>query len=429
MTSRSSGIRYWGGWRRASCVVLAATLAACNLDSALTVDAPSRVLPDDLENPANAAVILNGLVADFECAFSSYVVVGGSVGEEFHDSSILSQWWDFDRRTFSPSSTTYSKSGCTSGGVYVPLSTARWQADNAVRLLESWTDAEVPQRNRLLATAYAYAGYSFLLMGEAMCSAAVDGGPELDRSKLFALAEERFTAALASAQAAQVDSIRWLASVGRARARLDLGRPADAAADARLVPPGFVWYATFDANDPLRQNQVYIDNNRSLIVTVDERYRNLSFAGAPDPRVKLVLDGQLKGRDQESPMYYQTKYRDAGSPIPIARYAEARLIVAEAEGGSAAVAIINELHDAAGLPRFSSSDEAEILQQVINERRAELFLESQHLYDLTRYGLPLTPAAGAPYQQQKGGTYGNQLCFPLPDVERFNNPNIPDGNP
>ncbi len=407
-------------------IVLAVALTACSLDSALTVDAPSRVLPNDLENPANAQVILSGVIGDFECAFSSYIVVGGEVGQEFHDSSVLSGWWDFDRRTLSPSSSLYSKANCISGGIYVPLSTARWQADNAIRLLESWTDDEVPQRGRLLATAYAYAGYSYLIMGEAMCSAAIDGGPELGREKLFALAEERFTAAIAGAQTAQVDSVRWLASVGRARTRLNLGRPADAAADARLVPAGFVWNATYDANDALRQNQVYIDNNRALIVTVEDIYRNLSFAGVPDPRVTLILDDKRKGGDQESPMYYQTKYMDPGTPIPMARYAEAQLIVAEADGGSVAVAIINQLHEKAGLPPFASANEAEIREQIIRERRAELFLESHHLYDLTRYNLPLSPAAGSPYQQQKGGTYGNQLCFPLPDVERFNNSNIPD---
>lgn len=162
-------------------------------------------------------------------------------------------------------------------------------------------------------------------------------------------------------------------------------------------------------------------------MTVDEQYRGFSYAGMPDPRVRLTLDEKLKGRDQESPMYYQTKYTDAGAPIPLARHAEAQLIIAEAEGGSAAVAIINQLHDAAGLPLFSATSEAEIMQQIIRERRAELFLESHHLYDLTRYDLPLSPAAGSPYQQQKGGTYGNQLCFPLPDVERLNNPNILGG--
>ena len=63
------------------------------------------------------------------------------------------------------------------------------------------------------------------------------------------------------------------------------------------------------------------------------------------------------------------------------------------------------------------------MDQIIYERRAELFLESHHLGDLRRYGFPLIPPPGATYTL--GGVYGTQTCFPLPDVERDNNPNIP----
>lgn len=402
------------------------SLAACNPENVLRVGAPSRVLPKDLENPANAQVLVTSVVADFECAFGSYVAVGGAVGEEFHDASIASQWWAYDRRTFGPSGSIYATAGCADGGIYVPLSTARWQADNALRLLREWTDDQVPGRAALIARVAAYGGYSYLLLGEGMCSAAIDGGPELTREQLFAKAEERFTGALTAAQTANNDTLRSLAYLGRARTRLDLQRKTDAATDARLVPAGFVWNATFTASDPLRENQVYIDNVRTLLLTVDEPYRTLSFSGVRDPRVPVVFDDTRKGPDQETLMYYQTKYRDAGASIPLARSEEAQLIIAEAEGGATAVGIINQLHDRAGLPRFSSSDPAQIQQQIIYERRAEFFLESQHLGDLIRYKLPLTPAAGTPYQKQKGGTYGSQLCFPLPDVERLNNPNIPD---
>ncbi|HEX6051922.1 MAG TPA: hypothetical protein VFZ21_21785, partial [Gemmatimonadaceae bacterium] len=333
-------------------------LVACNLDKVLSVDAPSRVLPGDLENPANARVIINGVVADFECAFGSYTLVGGTVGEELHDASVQSQWWVIDRRSFGPSGSIYSTGTCarTSGGVYGPLSTARWQADNAIRLLESWSDAQVPGRTDLLAKAYAYAGYSYLLLGEAMCSAAVDAGPELSRDQLFALAEDRFTSAIADATTSKSDSIRHLALVGRARARLDRGHGSEAAADARLVPAGFQWNATFTANDPLRENQVFVANRRSLTMTVDEPYRSLSFAGQPDPRVATTLETGRKGPDQETVLYYQNKYLTAGAPIPLARYAEAQLIIAEVDGGQAAVDIINALHDKAGLPHFTSTD-------------------------------------------------------------------------
>ena len=405
------------------------SITACNsLDKILTVDSPSRVIPADLEKPANANVIVNGAVADFECAFGSYILVGGMVGEELHDASLLSQWWPLDKRTFGPSGSIYSTGGCSggSGGVYVPLSTARWQAENALALLEGWTDDEVPGRTGLIATAAAFAGYSYVLLAEGMCSAAVDGGPELSRDDLAQLADDRFSQAITAAQAAQLDSVRYLALLGRARARLDMGKKTEAAADAALVPDGFVWYATFGSEDPIRENQLFVRNRRSQVVTVDTFYRALTFNGAPDPRVTIEYDPTRLASDGELPLYYESKYLAADSPIPLARATEARLITAEVEGGQTAVDIINDLHDDAGLPHFSSTDPAEILAQIIYERRAEFFLESQHLGDLIRYELPLRPAAGEPFQAQKGGVYGSQLCFPLPDVERLNNPNIPD---
>jgi hypothetical protein len=49
-------------------------------------------------------------------------------------------------------------------------------------------------------------------------------------------------------------------------------------------------------------------------------------------------------------------------------------------------------------------------------------VEGHRLGDIRRYAIPFTPAAGATYQY--GGQYGTQTCFPLPDVERINNPTI-----
>jgi starch-binding outer membrane protein, SusD/RagB family len=63
------------------------------------------------------------------------------------------------------------------------------------------------------------------------------------------------------------------------------------------------------------------------------------------------------------------------------------------------------------------------LAQLVEERRRELFLEGHRLGDIRRYNLAMSPAAGTAYPGG-GGTYGSQSCFPLPDVERINNPNI-----
>ena len=62
------------------------------------------------------------------------------------------------------------------------------------------------------------------------------------------------------------------------------------------------------------------------------------------------------------------------------------------------------------------------LAELINQRRRELFLESHHLGDVIRYAIPVAPVAGTAYHF--GGTYGNQLCFPMPAAERLNNPLI-----
>ena len=88
--------------------------------------------------------------------------------------------------------------------------------------------------------------------------------------------------------------------------------------------------------------------------------------------------------------------------------------------------IINEFHAAAGLAPFSSTDPATIQAQVVEERRRELFLEGQHLYDARRLNLPFDIAPATPYSisAPKGGNYGTERCLPLPDVERLNNPNI-----
>jgi starch-binding outer membrane protein, SusD/RagB family len=146
----------------------------------------------------------------------------------------------------------------------------------------------------------------------------------------------------------------------------------------------------------------------------------------PDPRVPVRNEGRdVAGYGVE--LWHQLKYNSFGDPLPLARWEEAQLILAEAAVAAGrlqdAVAILNTLHGNAGLPSFESADPAEIMEMIIYNRRAELFLEGQHLMDMKRYELPLYPAPGLPFFA--GGIYGNQTCFPLPDVERFNNPSVP----
>jgi len=403
----------------AAVLVAAVPLAGC--DTLLEIDAPSRVRADDLANPDNAPLLVASAVADFECAFSEWVAAGGLMGNELVDGQLAARMWPYDRRSFEESGGIYASFTCADAdpGVYTTLSTARWAADNALGVSQEIGDAE------LTATSAAYSGYAHLLLGEAMCSAAVDGGPELTSQQMFGLAEEKFSMAASGGGPAEITN---LAMVGRARARLNQGNVSGAASDAAQVPAGFVHNARFSSASFRSSNRIWTLNNRDERMSVESAYWDLEYMGTPDPRVQVVDQGRTAASDDLTPLWTQQKYPAQDSPMPIARHAEAQLIMAEAAGGQMAVDIINELHAAAGLPAFPGGSDAEIREQLIQERNRELFLEGQHFYTKIRLNLPFTPATGVVFQEgsgPKGGFYGNTTCLPLPLLERNNNPNIP----
>ena len=413
-----------GQVRRLGIAGIAASLSIVGLsacDTLLEANAPSRILESTLLQPSNATVLVAGVVADFECALNNYIAAAGTITDEFMDSQANAAIWDLDRRTSNPATALYATGGCGGlGGLYTPISVARFQADQALRLLDGWTDEQVPGRSALIARAAAYAGYAYILLGEGFCSAAVDLGPELTPAQVFALAEERFTTAIGTAGVP--DDIRNMALVGRARARLNQGKTAEAVADATLVPNNFVFNARATAAAGRAENRVFRVNNTTGQITVDSSYRNVTFAGVADPRVP-VTDA---GRGASLPtvrLWVQGKYASLADPVPIATWREALLIRAEVAGGQEAVNIINQLHARVNLPPFQSSDPAAILAQVQEERRRELFLEGHRLYDTIRFNVPLHPAVGAVFPNG-GGTYGTNKCLPLPDIERLNNPTI-----
>jgi starch-binding outer membrane protein, SusD/RagB family len=416
------------GWTMARGSVLAAIgagviVAGCEFNP-LAQEAPSRIEADDLTNPSNAALLVRSAVSEFECALAQHVFGTGLVSDELRDGSLSEAYWDFDRRTLSASRAQYASGGCGGGtpGNYMALSSARYLADYALDLLDGWTDDQVPNRSELIAQAAAFSGYSLVLLGESMCSAAIDIGPELSRSELFQLASSRFDRALA---AGAVDQTAHLSHAGRARANLNLGNFGQAEADAAAVPAGFERAASYSDASTRRQNRLFTALYRSPVATVDSSFLNLTVNGTPDTRVNVIDTGGSAG-DADVPLLQPAKYSQVSSPIRIASWEEAQLIQAEArlDAGDeeGAVAAINRLRDQAGLPAYAGGTATEIRAQIIEERRRELFLEGHRLGDMIRYGLPLSPEPGTSFR--RGGLFGDQLCFPLPDVERNNNPNI-----
>lgn len=407
---------------------------ACRDLTSLQQSNPGSLSAASTYVPANASLLVSGAISDFECAFSRYVAAGGLFTDELSDAISNNVNFDLDRRTVI-SNESYGTATCGSNQqppVYTTLSVARASNDTVAAKLRGWTDAQMPSgvnRTKLIGQVSAYAGYSLVLLGEGMCSAAVNVGPELTPAQLFAEAKARFDSAVAAATSANDATTLNFALLGRARALLDLGQTAAAGADAAKIPPGFVVNMTMDAVNTRRQNYIFVSINQSNWSTVEPVSRNLTVDGVPDPRVAVTNTGRA-GTAAGTMVWTINKYSALDTPIPIARYAEAQLIVAEAKlaagdlaGAAAAINTVRATHP--GLPQYNATGQTadQVKTQLIEERRRELFVEGHRLGDLRRYNLAFAPATGTAYTIG-GGNYGSQTCFPLPDVERINNPNI-----
>src|SRR3979411_583283 len=217
-----------GPGRRALLLVgllIASGLAsACNTSRLLDVTTPNKVPVSILDAPGNATLMVNSAVGDYQCAHGSAVVVEALIAGEMNDAQLGAAQWDYARRSANTlTNGIYGTSGCAPPqrpDRSLPLPTARFASDHAIANLKSWTDAQVPNRTGLLAVADLYAGFSYSFLGMSMCQAAFDNGPAVNQKGMFALAEQRVTDAIAAAQTAGADSVRYAALVVRARMRL-----------------------------------------------------------------------------------------------------------------------------------------------------------------------------------------------------------------
>ena len=415
--------------RRAALAFMLVGISACN--SLLAVDNPSSVPDDALADPALAPAIAAAAMQTLQCGVESYAATAGMLSGEYLSSNgfvdnHIWEWRGIVEIKGAPGSCTYGRA-TTAMGFYTPLQQARFQLDDAFNRLDKFTDAQVTNRASVMAQMRAYAGYADLLLGEGMCEMTMDNGPKMTREQVFAIADDRFTDAIARATAVNDQSILNMARVGRARARLDLKRFPEAAADANLVPAGFVRNAEFtEGGVAQRENRIYNLTIRNDYLSVADAYRNLTVNGVPgnvpDPRVK-VKDAGKKGNDGVTPQWQQQKFiaQTGGTPIPIASWNEAQLIYAEAVGGQLGFDAINRVRTANGVPTLAGPAPTGqgFTDLVLEERRRQLFSEGQRYSDMLRYNLPFTTGVN-----RKGQTYSNLTCVPLPDVETRNNPNF-----
>jgi hypothetical protein len=419
---------------RAKILIALALAGATACNSLLDVENPSNVPDESLSDPTLAPVLLAAALQTAQCGIEQYAATGGMLSGEYLSANgfvnnHIWEWRGVIEIKGAPGNCGFGRNS-TDMGFYTPLQQARFQLDDAFNRLDGFTDAQVANRALMMTQARAYAGYAYLLLAEGMCEMTLDNGPKMTRDQVLAKAEERFSDAITRAGAgtgAEFVSLLNMARVGRARTRLDLKKLPDAAADALLVPTGFVRNVEFtEGGAATRENRIYNLTIRNDFLSLGEPYRNMTVNGTPgnvaDPRVKS-RDAGRNGSDGVTRIWQQQKFiaQTGATPIPVASWNEAQLIYAEAVGGQAGFDAINRVRTANTVPTLAGPAPTgqAFTDLVLEERRRQLFSEGQRYTDMLRYNLPFAKGVN-----RKGQTFSDLTCVPLPDVETRNNPNF-----
>jgi len=231
-------------------------IAACAFNDILGVHVPGRVQEGALDDPSLANTLAASAVSDLECAWNNYVAAAALIGDEFIQASGNLNQRNWASRRITADEPTMAQGSCrTAYGIYTPLQTARFQAEDLFKRIDAFPDAKVPNKTLLKAQVRAYGAFALVALGEGFCQMALDGGPLMAPKDVLAVAETRFTDAITLATTANSSDILNMALVGRARVRLDLQNFAYAAAErysGYWIPPSWQQNASLGiGNAPL----------------------------------------------------------------------------------------------------------------------------------------------------------------------------------
>jgi hypothetical protein len=307
---------------------------------------------------------------------------------------------------------------------------ARWTAEHGLLRLRS--DSSLGPdfaKSKDAAQMLLWAGYANRFLGENFCDGVIDGSAKQAYTVYFTRAEGNFTEAIAVATAAGDARMATAARAGRAATRLDLGKFAEAVADARTVPDAFVYAMPYNTTEIDTWNRIYWStaNQPYRAHTVWNTYYEKYYTDTKDPRVPWGQDPKnprgdgAVGNLGQVPWYFEMKYTKKDAPINLSSGWEMRLIEAEARlvAGDVpgAMTSLNLHRVALGLAPWTATTEAEAWTALKRERGIELWLEGRRLGDFRRWA-----AAGRPAVSDDMA--GRDLCFATPLSEKQTNPNF-----
>lgn len=310
-------------------------------------------------------------------------------------------------------------------GQWALMQKARWTAENGITRIQPLLGANY-DTDSLAARANLLAGFANRMLGEMLCSTAIDGGPEQPNAVHFARAEAYFTEAIRIANARPFLSLVRAAYIGRADVRAWQGDWANAIADAAQVPANFTYVAFYSTNSGRESNSLVQETYVRREFTV---YGTQWATVFNDPRVgwdtiytSASKTAVQKGQDGKTNHFRQKKYPDLGADIPLARGTEALMIRAEerliANDVPGAWVFVNQQRANYSMAALATPATVAAAWPIFQkERGAVTWLEGRRLWDLRRWNADTGPAHNAFLDTR-------DKCIPISLEERQVNPNL-----
>lgn len=396
-------------------------VTAC--DSILEVDNPNVIDAGTINPVQDAATLANSAQQNFATAYGWMIMYSSWYSGESLVAETFPTRNEFGRRQV------LNTNGSLNGDVWANITLGVAGARAVLQLA-----LPTPTTNINIARAATWAGFSVLHMATDFCEGTIaqgtDPGPRLTTVQLLDSAIAYFSTAITVGTAnASADGLALARAslVGRARAQLQAGRKAQAATDAQAVPAAFVFNLPY-IDDLAQRNRL---GNRLWQFTLDRG--SISIAPAyrvTDPRVPFKAPGQhtLTPQDPASGAFFiQNKYPAFTSPIRVASKLEADYILAETQGPTEQLALINARRTANSQPAYAGATDANsVLTELMNQKTLDFFLEGRKLGDFRRNPTNVLdmPVPGAPYFKAGFPPISNGTCYPVPLPETDNNPNF-----
>ncbi len=443
---------------------LALAVGACSFDEVLSVQNPDELPEDALENnPSFLVALVNGVKGDYAAALDDPFIWRGSM---FTDETLTGINWEQTAR-LNERIVQYDEGDADL--MFTQISRALSQADSVSGRIKNLVDN--PGSEDVLGLTLAYAGYTYIMLADAMCEATVKTGSVVYQpTELYQIAVDRFDEALPIANAAGDDDLLNFINVGLTRAHLNLGNYSDVIATAPKVDydpnPAldFRWYAEYktpeveNALSGFTQGSNHALSVHPHFLASPENYGSTTYDMTPDltdPRVQHDPQYRL-GHNQLTRIYtpFAPLMWDNYNGATIATGGEpADLRDPEADGANIAFSSGLEAqhnyfealdavggNDAAVLDfvnerrAFGNQDPVslsgtELTMELRDQRGRDLFLAGYRLGDLRRWlrgGDDMFPSGQHPVTEW--GNYGDATCFPLPLSEYEGNPNINNPN-